>query len=137
MKRSPLNRKTPLKRKTPINPISKKKQNADRALQKTRRLFKENRRCHCCGSRKADDTHEISSGGSRQVGFGDRATWLAVCRKCHNDIHHNHKTKWPLARQLAAKKKHDPEYYDRKRVLEIKGLAETAVTEEEVDEWLE
>lgn len=137
MKRTPLTRKTPLKRNKRLNPISQKKMqekrdtNAERAAY-VRRVWL----CECCHKRPSTECHEMVGGGLRQLAVQERCCWLAVCRKCHDEIHHDHKAGWLLARQLACKKYADPKYYDRRRVLEIKGLAETAVTEGEVDSWM-
>ena len=59
---------------------------------------------------------------------------MAVCAQCHSEIHET--SDWSLSRQLYQKQKIDPEHYDRRLVLRIKGWdEETAITQEEVDAW--
>ena len=94
-------------------------------------------RCFVCGSRTCLECHEIANGPARQNALEEPATWLRLCNECHQGKHGLHsKGEWPLARALALKRMRDPEHYDRLAVLKLKGRAETAVTEEEVDEWV-
>ena len=91
--------------------------------------------CECCCKRPATQCHEICNGPNRLVALGERCCWLAVCTRCNCDWLTD-KRAYPLARQLALKKRADPKRYDRLRVLAIKGWAETAVSEDEVKEWM-
>lgn len=42
---------------------------------------------------------------------------------------------WPLSRQMHAKHRGDPKYYDRRLVLRLKRWDEEAIPQEEVDAW--
>lgn len=98
--------------------------------------------CQCCGKRPDGvgqrlECHEMTPGGSRAQALSHPECLLMLCGVdvglglvgCHKQVQG-----WPLDRQLALKKWSDPERYDRRLVLRVKGRAETAVTEEEVDE---
>ena len=76
--------------------------------------------------------HEMTPGAGRRRGFQERCTWIATCNACHAEAFQPFRGRFDLAGQLALKAYHDAEYYDRLRVLEIKRLAPTAVTEVEV-----
>ena len=90
--------------------------------------------CQCCEKRRSKHTHEIASGGARAQSVYHRETFLAVCVKCHEEIHQT--SNWPIARQLYQKMTLDPDHYDRRLVLRLKGWdEETAITQEEVDAW--
>lgn len=41
--------------------------------------------CAVCGF-PPHDVHEILAGANRQAAFKERATWLRVCRPCHDAI---------------------------------------------------
>lgn len=85
------------------------------------------------------ETHEIACGPARQAALEEPATWLRACGEpCHQGKHglHDYAT-WPIARQLALKKKCDPKYYDRKRVNGLRRREPDAITEDEVNEFLE
>lgn len=73
------------------------------------------------------ETHEMVRGVDRHKALRHRSTWIRVCRNCHDIV-----AAWPLARQLALKKIHDPEHYDRVEVNRLRGRADDAVSEEEV-----
>jgi hypothetical protein len=91
-----------------------------------------------CGSRDNLETHEIANGAAREASLAIPATWLRVCQECHQGprgLHH--KGVWPVARQLALKKWHDPEYYDRVWVNLLRGRDEGAITEADVDQYTE
>lgn len=89
--------------------------------------------CWNCGSRwrrtfpQVLDTHEMVRGVDRHKALRNRSTWIRVCRTCHDIV-----ASWPLARQLALKRIHDPDHYDRVEVNRLRGRADNAVTEEEV-----
>lgn len=83
------------------------------------------------------ETHEIAGGPSRQKSLREPATWLRVCSDCHRGprgLHH--KGVWPVVRQLALKRLYDPQYYNRRRVNELRGRAPEAITEREVSAYL-
>lgn len=100
--------------------------------------------CQCCGKRRARSCHEMAAGGSRGKALHSPSCWLALCESdpatgvvgCHPIVQG-----WPrdcsLVQQLALKKYSDPERYDRAEVLRVKGWAESAVTEPEVDWFVE
>lgn len=107
----------------------KEKQDTDGPREQYREQF---RWCQCCRKRRSRETHEMASGGARFKAVYHRETYLAVCGDCHKKIHRT--SEWPLARQLRAKQHGDPDYYDRRLVLRLKGWdEETAITQEEVD----
>ena len=134
-RRKPLTRKTPMApRKEWMNRQSDKKRKEKRDTDGPREEYrKQFRRCQCCRNRTSRETHEMASGGSRCKAVYHRETYLAVCRGCHKKIHRT--SEWPYARQLWAKKRGDPAYYNRRLVNEIKGWDAEAVTEEDVDAW--
>jgi len=72
-------------------------------------------------------------GGSRAQSVYHRETFLAVCVKCHKEIHET--MAWPLSRQMFQKRKLDNAYYNRRLVNEIKGWDAEAIKESEVDQW--
>ena len=82
-------------------------------------------------SRLASDIHEISRGASRGASLGERCTWLHLCRPCHEEM--GDYSKWPIVRQLAVKKLADPEGYDLAAFCVIRGRAEGAINEDEVN----
>lgn len=94
--------------------------------------------CFICGSRKMLESHEICCGPSRQKALEEPATWLRLCAECHRGKNgvHNYAV-YPIFRQLFLKKRNDPEYYDRVKVNRLRGRADEAITEAEVDEWEE
>ena len=63
--------------------------------------------------------------------FVERATWLRVCRTCHDVLQYE-----PKAKQLALKLLTDPAHFDREKVCEVWGRASSAVTADEVLEAL-
>ena len=155
MERKPLNRKTPLQRSEPLRPKEGQRRGHNstlRAVSPKRKVVNDETRaarrryvksiwlCQCCMRREATDCHELTPGGSREAALHHRACWLAVCgadpatghEGCHDFVQHA-----PLGLQLALKKRSDPDHYDRLKVLEIKRVAATAVTEEEVERWTE
>lgn len=133
-RRKPLKRSPMPQRKTWLKRQSDKKRQERRDTDGPRRdyrlLFKT---CQCCEVRKAKHTHEMASGGARAQSVYHRETFLAVCAKCHKAIHET--MEWPLSRQLHQKQKHDPAYYCRRTVNELRGRDEEAITQEEVDAW--
>lgn len=81
------------------------------------------------------DIHEIARGSHRAEALHHRACWLRLCRACHEAI--GDASAWPVAAQLALKKVHDPQWYDRELVNRVRGRAPESITEEEVDVWVE
>ena len=88
-----------------------------------------------CGSHRNLETHEIANGPARQRALDEPATWLRLCGRCHRGPHGvHHKGHWPIVRQLALKKVCDSRNYDRVLVNRLRGRADDAITEEEVDD---
>lgn len=89
--------------------------------------------CWLCGRRttfgRQLETHEIARGIHRSKAVCTPATWMRVCRQCHDTL-----GSMSIAAQLALKKINDPEWYDRIVVNRIRGRADEAITENEVDE---
>ena len=83
--------------------------------------------------RIGQDLHEICRGAHRQQAIGAGGCLLVVGRPHHDEM--DDYSVWPIARQLAIKKRGDPEGYDRERVNEIRGRAPDAITEGEVEVW--
>lgn len=84
------------------------------------------------------ETHEMLDGIHRKVGRVTPAAWIRACNVCHKGNGGLHdKGVWPLARQLALKKIHDFENYDRVLVNRVRcEAAPEAITEDEVDAWV-
>jgi hypothetical protein len=85
------------------------------------------------------ETHEIASGPARQAALKEPAAWLRLCdgfiNGCHAAIHG--KSEWPIARQLALKWCCDPDNYDRVAVNLLRGRQPEAITEAEVDQYIQ
>ena len=91
--------------------------------------------CMVCGSFSHSwplETHEIARGPHRAQALREPAAWIRTCHACHMDTLDG----MPVVQQLAIKKKHDPESYDRVTVNRLRRRADEAITEEEVDECL-
>ena len=108
-----------------------------------RRIWAEDQaKCWICGFEDRTGcelhTHEIACGPFRKKALTNAAAWVRICMKCHLSQHgiHNY-ADWPIARQLALKKKHDPENYDRIAVNRLRCRADEAITEDEVDACLD
>lgn len=126
-----LNRSPMPPRKKRMRQVSLKRAKLQRAVSKPRQAFlAEHPTCWACGEENSEHVHEMASGPDRGKALVDRAAWFAVGRKCHRAIHES--SKWPLAKQLALKKKFDPEHYNRQRVNELRGRARDAVTAKQV-----
>ena len=108
----------------------KERSDTDGPRRAYRKLFKT---CQCCEKRRSRHTHEMASGGARAQSVYHRETFLSVCVQCHKKIHET--MEWPLSRQMFQKQRGDPEYYNRRLVLKLKGWDEEAVSQEEVDAW--
>lgn len=92
--------------------------------------------CWLCG-RKAPEVfpprlaiHHIVRGVHRAAAREERCTFIRTCPECHADILDS----MPIAGQLAIKLIHDREHYDRVKVNRLRGRADEAVSEEEVEE---
>lgn len=81
------------------------------------------------------DVHEIARGGSRERAYQDRRAWLLLCREHHEDM--DDADEWPVARQYALKKLCDPDHYDRVWLNRCRDRADDAITEKEVDAFME
>ena len=107
--KTPLRRKTPLKRKKPLKrggrlrPFSKapKKVEKRRLYEKNRKEYlKENPSCEVCGLICRRDLHHKAGrsgkspneNGDMEFNLTNKATFMAVCRICHEFIHRNPKT---------------------------------------------
>ena len=82
------------------------------------------------------ETHEIASGPAAQAALVTPACWFRACNSCHADKLHDHNI-IPIAKALAYKKRFDLPNYDRELVNRLLGLAPDAITEDEVDGYLE
>lgn len=115
--------------------LSKARASAKRRADNLRRAFAGSfPACWLCGF-PAHDIHEMAAGKDRGVAYGEMATWIRTCRRCHESLQklpRDQTQLFSVCSQLALKALCDPESYDRSRVLEIKGWADTAVTEREV-----
>lgn len=138
MKRSPLKRKTPMKRSTkPMRKQSKKRAKLMRTVGPERKAYiAEFGKCMACGSRKRLCVHEMAKGSHREAALSEPCTWLVACWLCNTRYLEDYSI-WPLARQLATKLKYDPDRFDLERFNEIRGRAATAITIEEVRQWLD
>lgn len=86
--------------------------------------------CWACGG-FATDIHEMACGPARKKAYKDRRSWMRLCRTCHVPwVQH-----WPVAKQLAYKAWHDPAYYDRVAVNQMRGRADNAIDTKEVAYW--
>lgn len=88
----------------------------------------------CCDSRPVD-VHEIARGPARSRALGERCTWLALCRECHERV--GDYEQWPIIRQLAVKLLADAEHFDLELFNSIRGRAAKAITLAEIVEHLE
>lgn len=95
--------------------------------------------CWACGrpsyAYPPHEEHHITSGVHRKAGKEVLANLVRVCRDCHTGNESMHTGAWPIARQLALKKIHDPDTYDRVEVNLLRSRQPEAITEDEVDEW--
>lgn len=100
---------------------------------------KKHRVCMVCGTKRHLQTHEIANGPARQAALKEPATWLRLCdgfiNGCHAALHD--KGEWPVAKALALKKFYDPDNYDRVAVNLLRDRQPDAITEAEVDQWVQ
>jgi hypothetical protein len=101
VKRSPLNRRKPLRSTTPharthartpararINPVSKKRRQQQTEYSRLRKEYLTTHpRCECCDTSPASEIHHRR--GRYKSRLNDIVWWLAICRPCHDRIHHN------------------------------------------------
>lgn len=87
-------------------------------------------KCMACGGDGALETHEIARGPHRQKAMREPATWLRLCRACHDKMG---TAEWPIERQLQLKADCDPDYYDLAAVNRCRAREEDAITQEQVD----
>jgi len=81
--------------------------------------------CQLCCKRQATDVHEIARGSHREAAFAEPATWLTLCRYCHQEM--GDYSVWPLTRQLALKLVVDPTRFDLVIFNRVRGRADTAI----------
>lgn len=151
LKRTELKRSTkPIPRYTPLAPSTKplkrgrikRQSSGDRKLKKEtkpdRKAFvQEYPFCMACAETDAPlCVHEIAKGHQhRHKAVRVRLAQLVACGDCNQDELEDYAV-WPIERQLAAVKKLHPEDYDRVAFNRLRGRADNAITEAEVDAWL-
>jgi hypothetical protein len=82
-----MKRNVGLKRKTPLRRISKKRQGDLKKYSEMRRNFLHGLPlCEVCAKAKSTDVHHKKGRGKYYL---DEDTWLATCRRCHDQIHAN------------------------------------------------
>ena len=106
MKRSELKRKTELKRRTRMKPVSKRKRKELRNDERNKTFPEEHPNCMKC-NKPGTETHEILGGPNRFKSVWERATWLRLCRKCHDELP-SVPSRWEALGQLAIKLRCDP-----------------------------
>ena len=79
--------------------------------------------------------HEIARGSHREAAFVDPATWLVLCRNCHEKL--GDYRLWPIARQLALKLVADPQRFDLAKINSIRGRSEGAIDMADIASYLE
>ena len=81
------------------------------------------------------ETHHIASGVHRKGGSAVIANLIRVCNVCHYDLHD--RFEWPIEKVLALKLLQDKEeHYDRVAVNLLRGRQPDAITEDEVQVWV-
>lgn len=140
-----LKRKAPLRRtltkntnaRKPLARVAKRKVAVTRKANKARAEFRyQVGSCMVCLSPWLDDlhAHEIAGGPNRFAAIQERMTQLVLCSRHHAQLHREN---WTLARQIALRLRALPDETGvRETVLRIKGWADTAVTEAEVEHEL-
>jgi len=81
----------------------------------------------------AAEVHHIAGRGT--IHHESRENYILACRSCHAALH---RLPWAVkyAVQLAAKRRIDPNHYDRSKILSLSSRCDSAVTEQEVDDWV-
>ena len=133
LKRTELKRGASQLKRSPLKRQSKKRAKQSRAIGPIRKAFREEMGCVC--GRVAIEVHEIWGGGVRFKTVELREFWLALCRKCHNEIQDS-----PKPFQYALKSMVDGYYYDLRALNEyaIGKVSESEVfsAREAVETWL-
>lgn len=110
--------------------VSKKRAKLKRETDPQRRAFVETvKTCMVCDGAPAVDCHEIARGAAREAALQLPQLWLAVCRKCHDNL--DDVQAFPSAKQLSYRIMHDI----RRAVFtlnEARGRAQTDVTVNDV-----
>lgn len=92
-------------RRTPLRRVSRKRAEALKAYRVNKADYlSENPTCEVCANQEATDIHHklpLGRGGK----LNDISIFLAVCRPCHETIHHN--PKWAEKKGLLLKWKND------------------------------
>ena len=92
-------------------------------------------RCWRCGRRgtwpESLSIHHFVQGSFRKA--NDLATTAMLCRECHHAEHNGDAL--GLLGMLAMKRRFDPEHYVRERVNHLRGRADNAITEDEVNQF--
>lgn len=107
MKRSPLKRKSPLKAKggfnntlkthRPMRRVSAKRSKENKLYSEVRKIYlTEHPRCQVCSNNPSSEIHHRR--GRWKSRLYDTAFFLAICRPCHDRIHHN--PEWAYATGL-------------------------------------
>jgi hypothetical protein len=135
MKRSPLSRHTPLRRRARLRPVSPKRRRENWRDRGTLDVFALTfNTCWRCGGCDAPwrglEIHHLA--GRRHPHRNHRANLGRFCADCHLLITD---AKVGMIEVLALKRQHDPEGFDLKLVLEIKGWGPNAILESELDAW--
>ena len=72
-------------RRTPLKRVSRKREKEGRIYAARRKDFLEELPvCEVCADKKSTDVHHRLGRGKYYL---DKATWLSVCRSCHERIH--------------------------------------------------
>lgn len=80
-------RKSPLKRKSRLRPASKKRAAALKLYYELRREYlRLHPACEICTVKNSQDIHHKAGRGPN---LNKTETWMALCRLCHDEIHHN------------------------------------------------
>ena len=88
--------------------------------------------CWFCDSEKFH-VHHLAGRGNES--YECQSNYLAACLECHAALHRL-PSSVKCAVSLAAKKMYDPEHYDRLGILQLAMRASSAVTEQDVDDWV-
>ncbi len=134
-RKTPLATGKPLQRKTGLRPQSAKRRKQDRESRSALAQFAEEfPKCWLCNRCPwpGVQTHHIA--GRKCPERHDRRNLARLCQKCHDAAHDGLLT---LTSVLALKKLHDPDFYCREFVLEMRGYAASHIEESEVDAAVE
>lgn len=78
------------------------------------------------------ETHEMARKSQAPGKWGCRENYFRTCTDCHRDL----LSHMPIARQMAYKYLHDPEYFNPQVVNELRHRFKDAVTLEEVMQFV-